>query len=223
LDPAVTVEAVLKRMGILAFIGIDPRAALRRLLAYALGLALLLAAGAVQAHPHVFIDNHLVFVFDGAALTGFREVWVFDDIFSQQLLDQFDSDRDGHFTDAESASVANGTLPNLAHFHYFTYVWLGGKPLPAIAPSDFHAFAESGIVAFDFMVKLPRPIDPRRVKFALEANDRSYYVQVALAAQKRFTIAGMKDITCEPHVDQDLANAYYGGFVYPERVTLACN
>ena len=39
--------------------------------------------------------------------------------------------------------------------------------LPPIVPSDVHAVAESGIVAFNFMVKLPQPIDSRRVKFAL--------------------------------------------------------
>ncbi len=182
----------------------------------------LAAAPPAQAHPHVFIDNHLIFVFDGSMLVGFREIWVFDDIFSQQLLEQFDTDHDGHFSNEESDAVAKGTLPNLASFHYFTYLWLDGKLLPQITPSDFHAAAESSIVAFNFMVKLPKPIDPRHVKFALEANDRTYYVQVALAERKRFAIAGMKGIACEPHVEQDAANAYYGGFVYPERVTLRC-
>src|SRR5690349_18158677 len=213
---------------VLASIGIDPlcgkRAAMPTLQALALGLGLSTAAYATaQAHPHVFIDNHIIFLFDGSVMTGFREIWVFDDIFSQQLLEQFDADHDGHLSAAESAALEKGTLPNLARFHDFTYVWLDGKPLPAIAPSDFHAVAESGIVAFDFMVKLPKPIDPRQVKFALEANDRSYYVQVALAAQKRFAIAGMKGLACEPHVDQDVANAYYDGYIYPERVTLACH
>jgi ABC-type uncharacterized transport system substrate-binding protein len=196
---------------------------LHRLGAVALGMALLLAAARpAEAHPHVFIDNHVIFVFDGAMMTGFREIWVFDDVFSDQLLKQFDTDRDGHFSDEESDAVAKGTLPNLGRFHYFTYIWLDGKMLPPIVPSDFHAVAESGIVAFNFMVKLPQPIDPRRVKFALEANDRTFYVQVALAQRKRFGIAGMKGITCEPHVEEDEANAYYDGSVYPERVTLTC-
>jgi ABC-type uncharacterized transport system substrate-binding protein len=186
-------------------------------------MALLLAAACpAEAHPHVFIDNHVIFVFDGTRMTGFREIWVFDDVFSDQLLKQFDADRDGHLGDKESDALAAGTLPNLARFHYFTYVWLDGRMLPPIAPSDFHAVAESGIVAFNFMVKLPQPIDPRHIKFALEADDRSFYVQVALAQSKRFGIAGMKGISCEAQVEEDEANAYYGGSVYPERITLAC-
>ena len=197
---------------------------MRRLGGPALAAALSLASpGVASAHPHVFIDNHVTFVFDGAKLIGFREIWVFDDVFSDQLLQEFDTDQDGRFSKAESDGVAKGTLPNLAGFHYFTYVWLDGKMLPQITPTDFHAVAESKIVAFDFMVKLPQPIDPRQVKFALEADDRTYYVQVTLAEQKRFAIAGMKGIVCEPHVEKDVANAYYGGFVYPERVTLQCH
>jgi ABC-type uncharacterized transport system substrate-binding protein len=182
----------------------------------------LAVASPADAHPHVFIDNHVIFVFDGSMMTGFREIWVFDDVFSAQMLQQFDADHDGHLGGPESAAVAKGILPNLAGFHYFTYVWLDGKALPAIPPTDFHAVAESGIVAFDFMVKLPKPIDPTHVKFALEANDRTFYVQVTLAERKRFAIAGMKAISCEPHVEEDQANAYYYGAVYPERVTLRC-
>ena len=91
---------------------------MHRLGAAALGTALLLAAARpAEVHPHVFIDNHVIFVFDGAMMTGFREIWVFDDAFSDQLLKQFDADGDGHFSDEESDAVTKGTWPNLGRFH----------------------------------------------------------------------------------------------------------
>src|SRR5690242_3661369 len=108
-------------MGIIAGHGRPGRRGwpLRPLGAAALALALLTSAGSpASAHPHVFIDNRIAFVFDGARMTGFREIWVFDDIFSDQLLQQFDADHDGHLSNAESDALAKGTLPNLAHFHY---------------------------------------------------------------------------------------------------------
>ena len=78
-----------------------------------------------------------------------------------------------------------GTLPNLANFHYFTYAWVDGKDLGRLEPSDFHASAKKGLVTFDFLVKLPRPVDPPHQAIALEINDRQYYVEVLLAKRIR--------------------------------------
>jgi ABC-type uncharacterized transport system substrate-binding protein len=196
---------------------------LRRLGGAALAATLALASPPpAEAHPHVFIDTRVTFVFAGARMIGFRENWLFDDVFSDQLLQQFDTDQDGRFSKPESDGVAAGTLPNLAGFHYFTYVWLGGKMLPQITPSDFHASVKNKLVSFDFMVQLPKAIDPVHDGFVLEANDRTYYVQMTLAEKQPFAFTGLKGLACKPNVEKDVANAYYGGFVYPERITLKC-
>jgi ABC-type uncharacterized transport system substrate-binding protein len=187
----------------------------------ALGLWLL-APAAAAAHPHVFIDNRVTFVFAGDKIVGFRENWLFDEIFSDQLLQQFDADQDGKLSPAESKQVAEGTLPNLAQFRYFTYVWLAGKDLGRLEPSDFHASARDRLVTFDFMVKLPKPVDPRQADLALEINDREYYVEVLLAKNKPIGFAGIEGVACEPAVAKDGKNAYYGGFVFPQRITLKC-
>jgi hypothetical protein len=60
-------------------------------------------------------------------------------VFSDQLLQQFDTDQDGAFSAAENQQIAATTLPSLANFHYFTYAWVDGKDLGRLEPSDFHA------------------------------------------------------------------------------------
>ncbi len=188
-----------------------------------LGLGLwLLAPSAASAHPHVFIDSRVTFVFAGDRIVGFRENWLFDEIFSDQLLQQFDADQDGKLSPSESEQVAQGTLPNLAQFRYFTYVWLAGRDLGRLEPSDFHASARDRLVSFDFMVKLPQPVDPRQADLALEINDREYYVEVLLAKDEPVRFKGMQGVTCEAGVAKDEKNAYYGGFVIPQRITLKC-
>ena len=152
---------------------------------FAFVLAAALAPETVEAHPHVFIDNRVTFILADQKITGFRENWLFDEVFSDQLLQQFDADQDGAFSPAESAQAAAGTLPNLANFHYFTYAWVDGKDLGRLEPSDFHASAKKGLVTFDFLVKLPRPVDPTQQAMALEINDRQYYVEVLLARRIR--------------------------------------
>jgi ABC-type uncharacterized transport system substrate-binding protein len=191
-------------------------------LRFAFVLAAAFAPETVEAHPHVFIDNRVTFILDGQKITGFRENWLFDEVFSDQLLQQFDADQDGAFSPAESAQAAAGTLPNLANFHYFTYVWLDGKDLGRLEPSDFHASAKKGLVTFDFLVKLPRPVDPTQQAMALEINDRQYYVEVLLAKENPIVFKGQGSLACSASVTKDVKNAYYGGFVYPQRIAVQC-
>src|SRR5687768_18506435 len=99
----------------------------------------MLAVAPAAAHPHVFIENKMAFVFDAGKVTALRLTWAFDDVFSDSLLTQFDADGDGAFDDLEIKAVGEGVLPNLKMFHYFTYVFVDGKQLDPIDPADFAA------------------------------------------------------------------------------------
>lgn len=190
--------------------------------AFVLLLAAGLAPATAAAHPHVFIDNRVTFNLADQKITGFRENWLFDEVFSDQLQQQFDTDQDGAFSAAENRQIAATTLPSLANFNYFTYVWVDGKDLGRLEPSDFHASAKKGVVTFDFMVKLPKPVDPRRQALALEINDRSYYVEVLLAKQDPIEFRGQGGPPCSASVTKDVKNAYYAGFVFPQRIAVQC-
>lgn len=197
---------------------------MRRLAGVALAfLALLIAPRAAFAHPHIFIDNRVVFMFAGDKIIALTESWTFDEIFSDQLLQQFDADGDGVFDKTESQAVAKGTLPNLKKFRYFNYIWVDGKDLGSIDPVDFTAAAKNKKVTFVFSVKLPHPVDPKTQKLKVEINDREYYVEVDLAQEKPILFHGNQGVTCEPKIRDDTENAYYGGFVYPQEITLSCH
>jgi ABC-type uncharacterized transport system substrate-binding protein len=175
-----------------------------------------------SAHPHVFIDNRITFVFAANKVVGFRESWLFDDVFSDQLLQDYDADANGQFSKSESDKIGTDTLPNLAQFHYFTYLWVDGKAMPKIPPKDFHASIKDKLVTFDFLVNLPKPVDPRTQDIALEINDREYFVEVLLAKGQPITFKGLAGLTCMPSVTKDEKNAYYGGFVFPQQIKLKC-
>ena len=136
------------------------------------------------AHPHVFVDNRVSFGFADGKVTSVGMHWQFDEIFSDELLLTFDADGDGAFDELESNALAEGVLPNLEQFHYFTYVYLNGKLLDPIAPAQFVASAVDRVVSFRMEVPLPQPVDPKTQSLALEVNDREYYVAIELAEQE---------------------------------------
>jgi len=184
----------------------------------------LFSVAPAAAHPHVFIENKVTFVFDAGKVPALRVSWVFDDVFSDSLLTQFDADGDGKFDDLESKAVGEGTLPNLKMFHYFTYVWVDGKQLDPIDPTEFVASADDKrIVTFQMTVKLPQPVDPRTAALATEIYDREYYVQVDLAQQDPVSLENAGNLPCGATVRDDTDAAYFGGVIIPQEIALQCH
>ena len=187
-----------------------------------LALSVLGSARPAVAHPHVFIDNTVNFVFDGGKITGFRMTWVFDDVFSDELLTDFDANHDKNFDAAESKKIAATIWPNMQPFHYFTYVWVDKQDLGLILPTDFKASASKGNVTFDFLVPLPKPVDPKTQSLAVEVYDHEFYVEVDLHKTEPVRFTQMENVSCTPHVRDDPSRAYFGGYVNPQEITLAC-
>jgi ABC-type uncharacterized transport system substrate-binding protein len=175
-----------------------------------------------QAHPHVFIDNAVTFVFADSRITAFRANWIFDDVFSDQLLQQFDANHDGALDAKESRAMGDLVMNNVKAFHYFTYVWIDKKQLPPIAPKDFQATAKKGIVTFDFLVPLPKPIDPKTQLLAVEIYDHEFFVEVDLRQKNPVQLDGAGPMSCTPKIRDDKSRAYFGGYVLPQEISLTC-
>jgi ABC-type uncharacterized transport system substrate-binding protein len=99
----------------------------------AIGVAAL-AAGALTApnpaaaHPHVWIRviAELLYGPDGS-ITGVRQVWTFDEMFSAFATRGLDQKTQGTFTREELGPLAKTYLDGLKDFGYFTFVRLNGE------------------------------------------------------------------------------------------------
>lgn len=179
-------------------------------------------SGVASAHPHVFIDNRVTLLFDNGRMTGFRTDWRFDEIFTEDMLHQFDTDGDGSINSTEGDAMGRETLPNLAGFRYFTHASVDGTDFPDLAPTGFTARIEDGALHFVLSFDLPRPVDPRSQKLRLEISDREYYVEVLMAEKEPVTLHGSGSEACQATIKDDPANAYYEGFVIPQAISVAC-
>jgi ABC-type uncharacterized transport system substrate-binding protein len=180
------------------------------------------ATSPASAHPHIFIESRVVLTFADNQLTGFSTDWQFDEIFTADMLHQFDTDGDGAINAGESEVMGAETLPNLAGFRYFTQASVDGTDFPDLAPSGFAARVEAGVLHFVLSFTLPQPIDPTKQKLRLEISDRSYYVEVLMAETDPVRLEGPGSEACKVSVKDDPANAYYEGFVIPQAISVAC-
>lgn len=195
---------------------------MRRLLLGAAILGCVSLPITAAAHPHVFIDNRVTLLFQDGRLTGFSTDWRFDEIFTEDMLHQFDANQDGIIDQSESQAIGEGTLPNLAGFRYFTQASVDGIDFPDLAPSEFAAKIEAGALHFVLDFTLPQPIDPKTQALRLEISDRSYYVEVLLAEENPVRLSGSGSEACQAAVRDDPANAYYEGFVIPQAISVNC-
>ena len=163
---------------------------LRRLLAPLLLLgALVLASGAANAHPHVWITatSELVYGPDGA-LTGVRHAWTFDDMFSSYALQGLETKTKGVYTREELAPLAQTNVESLKEYAFFTFAKADGKKEKFLEPIDFFLEYKDTALTLHFTLPLKAPVKPKQL--ALEVFDPTYFIDFALDDKDPIKLVG---------------------------------
>jgi ABC-type uncharacterized transport system substrate-binding protein len=94
----------------------------------ALAAAALTAPDRAAAHPHVWISvvAELLYGPDGS-ITGVRQVWTFDEMFSTFATRGIEQKTQGTFSREELGPLAQTYVDGLKDFGYFTFVRLDGQ------------------------------------------------------------------------------------------------
>jgi len=76
----------------------------------------LLSAGSAWGHAHVWIHGAVIVHFDEKGVAGFKQEWVFDEMFSHMIIHDFDKNKNGRFEPEEVKEVYRGAFSNLKDF-----------------------------------------------------------------------------------------------------------
>lgn len=98
--------------------------------AAALSVMAMLVPLAAQAHPHIWISQHVRVIVDGGKITHFELEWRFDPYSSEDEIAAIDEDGDGKISPAEVKALADDMLPELEKVGFQTWLNSGAK--------DFH-------------------------------------------------------------------------------------
>ncbi len=143
--------------------------------------ALIGAASAAAAHPHVFVTAKEQVIFgSGGKVTGIRAAWTFDDMYSSFLVQGL-GDPGKVLTDAELAPLAKTNVESLADFGYFTVAKTAGRQLDFDAPTDYLLHeGEDKLLTLYFTLPLKAPASAARV-FSLSVYDPTYFVSFQMS------------------------------------------
>jgi len=184
-----------------------------RILALLLALILPLPA---TAHPHVWIEATLGYVVDDGKVTALDVTWLFDDLYSALVLEDFDNDADGTLSQQEFDLLVGLSAANLMSYTFFTHLRIGGEKHYVAAVKEFYAEVAAGdLILYRFRVPLPAPTTPQDLAVGL--FDDSYYVDVVLTEGDVQAPDG-----CRVELAEEASEPLYYGTYFPTYVRLAC-
>ncbi|GLR97011.1 MULTISPECIES: DUF1007 family protein [Bradyrhizobium] len=162
---------------------------MRTLYGWLLAAILTLAAGAAQAHPHVWITatSELLYAADGS-ITGVRHAWTFDDMFSAYAVQGLESKTKGAYTREELTPLAQTNVESLKEYAYFTFARADGKKERFQEPVDYFLDYKDTVLTLHFTLPLKNPVKPRQL--VLEVFDRSFFIDFQMAKDNPVKLVG---------------------------------
>ena len=156
---------------------------------FAAAAGLLIAAGAAQAHPHVWITmtSTVLYAPDGT-VTGVRHAWTFDDMFSTFATQGLESKQKGVFTRDELQPLAEVNVTSLKEYEYFSYAKANGKKTQFTDPVDYHLEHKDSLLTLHFTLPLKTPMKAQSLD--LEVFDPSYFIDFTFAEKDAVALKG---------------------------------
>jgi ABC-type uncharacterized transport system substrate-binding protein len=165
----------------------------RRLLALVVVAVGCLIAATAQAHPHVWVtmQTELLYAQDGS-VTGLRQAWTFDDMFSAFATMGIPAKIKGQFSREELQPLAEVNVSSLKDFDYFTYATINGK-------RDKDAFVDpveywltydpkATVLTLHFTLPFKNPVKAKVLK--IEVYDPEFFIDFGFAAKQALTLVG---------------------------------
>lgn len=151
--------------------------------------ATLIAAPPARAHPHVYVTmtSELIYAPDGS-VTGVRQVWTFDDMYSAFATQGLESKTKGVFTREDLAPLAAENATSLKEFEFFTFAKLDGKKIEFTDAVDYWAEYKDSLLTLYFTLPIKQPAKARTVD--LEVYDPTYFVDFSYAKNSPLVLKG---------------------------------
>jgi len=158
-------------------------------LRFLLVAAIVFAATAARAHPHVWVtmNSELLYASDGS-VTGVRHAWTFDDMFSTYATQGLESKEKGKFTREELAPLAQVNVESLKEYDYFTLAYVNGKKAELGQPVDYWLEFTDGLLTLHFTLPFKLPVKAQSLN--VEMYDPTWFVDFSFAQKDPVKLVG---------------------------------
>ncbi|SDB61566.1 ABC-type uncharacterized transport system, substrate-binding protein [Desulfonatronum thiosulfatophilum] len=176
-------------------------------------------AATVRAHPHVWVDYAIEARFDQNGLTGFHHRWIFDEMFSNQIMEMFDLPGDGNFSAAQIEQVRQEAFDYLREYNYFIHIKVDGTDFIVQYVRDFHVTTQGHQIVYEFFVPCTVAAADAPKSVHLLVADMEYFVDMAFVAET-LEIQGQEFVEVSHTFTSGDPFSFWGGAWTPEHFAL---
>ena len=166
-------------------------------------------------HPHMYIENLNTVVFNEKGLDGFRIKWIFDEMFTAAILNDYDKDKNSQFSPDEENLLYNKVFNNLKEVQYFCDIEIEGKPFVVDVVKDFHAEVKDNKLIYNFFVPCPVSASSTQKKIIICIYDETCFVDIYLQ-DKNLHLENADKYDYEYTINEN----YDKNFLAPKELTL---
>jgi len=169
----------------------------------------MLAPAAAIAHPHVFADARLEIVAgaDGN-VQELHNVWRFDEVFSSQVMLDFDKNTNLVLDPPELEEIGNTVRGSLEEFSYYTTLTQDGKTVAVAKPDVINVDWKDGQLLMFFAIKPAAPM-PLKGKLTFGVYDPTLYASIDFPSDQDLVLMGdfkaCKHAVVRPDADEVIA------------------
>jgi len=183
-------------------------------------IGLLVFPYAAYSHPHVFVTNKIILVFDDQGFSGIRVNWGFDEFFSSMISCDYDKNRNKKLEKSEIATIKKEAFSYLANFDYFSFVKIDRKPFKVKWVTDFSAALSDGKLSYEFFIPCHVQASPTYREVIISQHDATYYSAVFFGKNNPVRIEAGPNFETSFKIAENLKESYYYGMVHPIEVIL---
>lgn len=178
----------------------------------------LISLGLANAHPHLFAGVDLDIDATCCDTLVISQRWMFDDLTSMIILEDFDLDGDSEINDQELAELKETVIPGLEEVNFYTDLEVNEEKFFIKEVHNFSVGSQDIYVYYKFDIKLPVTMSDQEQEIKLNVYDREFYTKFYVN-----TASGLEVITgdgIEKTIDvyENVDKSYYFGQLSPLEV-----
>ena len=123
---------------------------------------------------------------------GFYVQWIYDPLFSSQIVSECDLDNNLSFSEEELKQVQSYYFSRLEAYNYYTELKIDNKPVSLGAPLNFSAEIDKNddnVVIFTFYIPVNQPYKPSGTSVFVDFTDPTGY-SAFICPQRSLSVNG---------------------------------
>ncbi len=172
------------------------------------------------AHPHLFAGVDIDFDVTQSNFIVITQRWMFDDLTSMIILEDFDSNYDEEICSSELIELKKTVIPGLKEEHFYTDLVIDDENIILQEITDFSVGTYDIYVYYQFSMTVPFVINDKGNEIKINVFDRDFYTKFYVNSSSGLKVLKPEDVSHQIDVYENKSKSYYFGQLNPVEVKL---